>query len=71
MSARNGATAADLLKKSEADLDARRKRGVAFDGELLADLEREGGPEYAQIGALAYGQVLAGIGIATDDSGQR
>jgi hypothetical protein len=63
---RNGMTAAQLLETSAREFSAINQRCVLFDGELMADLAKEGGPEYARMGALAYRQCLAGTGIAAD-----
>src|SRR5437764_5422550 len=46
------------------------RRCEQFDEELMADLERAGGPKYAQIAALAYRQALAGCGLAADANGR-
>lgn len=45
-------------------------RCATFDEELMADLRRAGGDEYAQMCALAYRQCLAGNKIAADDHDQ-
>ena len=67
---RNGATPADLLPQAEADYPSLVQQCAAFDQELMADLTVEGGPQYAQIGALAYRQALAGCGLAADANKQ-
>jgi hypothetical protein len=66
---RNGATAADLLRSAlndYADLSARCRR---FDEELMADLRRAGGEQYALLAALSYRQTLAAHKLAADADG--
>lgn len=67
---RDGATHADLLIRSEAEYESLRKRCVAFDEELMADLIRAGGTKYAQLAALAYRQCLAANKLAADPNGK-
>ena len=67
---RNGAEAADLLKAAAKDYESLRKRCAAFDEELMTDLTKAGGEEYARICALAYRQTWAGCKIAADANGQ-
>ncbi|HLX61162.1 MAG TPA: DUF4965 domain-containing protein [Planctomycetota bacterium] len=63
---RDGAGPGDLLQACERDLATLTTRCEAFDKEMLLDLTKEGGVRYAQIGALAYRQALAGCGLAAD-----
>lgn len=63
---RDGATPADLLQAADRDFERLDARCRAFDRELTADLMHAGGERYAQIGALAYRQALAGCGLAAD-----
>ncbi len=67
---RNGATAMDMLATSAAQYEPLTAKCASFDHELMADLEKEGGEHYAQIGALAYRQTIAGTGIAADSAGK-
>ena len=67
---RNGMTMADLLLKAEADEPALRKRGEAFDRDLIADLERVGGRPYAEIAVVAYRQTLAAHKLVADIDGR-
>jgi hypothetical protein len=67
---RNGWEAADLLKASARDYDSLKRRCDAFDGELIADLTKAGGKEYAQLGALAYRQCFAAGKFVADGNGQ-
>ena len=66
---RNGAEAADLLKAAAKDFASLTKRCEAFDAELVADLTKAGGEEYADIGCLAYRQCFAANKIAADAKG--
>ncbi len=67
---RSGAEPSDLLQAAEHDYPFLAKMCEGFDAELTADLERAGGPRYAQIAVLAYRQCLAGMGLAADEKGQ-
>jgi hypothetical protein len=67
---RNGWEAADLLKASRRDYATLRQQCEAFDAELMADLTRAGGAQYAQLAALAYRQCLAAGKFVADDNGQ-
>jgi Domain of unknown function (DUF4965)/Domain of unknown function (DUF5127)/Domain of unknown function (DUF1793)/Domain of unknown function (DUF4964) len=67
---RNGAAPADLLEAAQRDYAGLIGRCEAFDNELLADLTRAGGPQYARMAALAYRQALAGCGLAADAAKQ-
>ena len=66
---RQGAEAADLLKRGEADYRALLERCARFDDELMADLTRAGGEKYARLAALAYRQALAAHKLAADANG--
>ena len=67
---RNGAQAADLLTRGEAEYESLRKRCEAFDDELMADLTRSGGVKYASLAALAYRECLAANKLAADSNGK-
>jgi hypothetical protein len=67
---RNGDDAAALLKKSAAEYEALSKRCEQFDAELMADLRKAGGKEYARLGALAYRQCFAAGKFVADANGQ-
>jgi hypothetical protein len=67
---KDGAGIGDLLKVSAAEYEGLRARCAKFDQELMADLERAGGPNYAWICALAYRQSLAASKIVADGNGQ-
>ncbi len=67
---RNAWEAADLLKAAARDYSSLQKRCMVFDGELMEDLRRAGGENYAQLAALAYRQCFAGGKFVADDNGQ-
>jgi len=67
---RDGAQAADLLRRGEADYEGLRERCRAFDDELMADLRAAGGEKYARLAALAYRQALAAHKLVADANGQ-
>jgi hypothetical protein len=67
---RNGWEAADLLRAAARDYAALQRRCAAFDDELMFDLHRAGGENYARLGALAYRQCFAAGKFAADAKGQ-
>src|SRR5208282_4869229 len=67
---RNGATAADMLRKAAQDYPKLAKRCAEFDEQLLADATKVGGEKYAQTCALAYRQCAAACGLAADANKQ-
>ncbi len=67
---RDGATPADLFTAADRDFEGLTRRCEAFDTELMADMTRSGGERFAQLGALAYRQALAGCGLAADANKQ-
>ncbi|MCW5977428.1 MAG: DUF4965 domain-containing protein [Bryobacteraceae bacterium] len=66
---RKGATAADLLASAVRDYPALAGRCRRFDEELMADLRRAGGDEYALLAALAFRQTLAAHKLTADADG--
>jgi Domain of unknown function (DUF4965)/Domain of unknown function (DUF1793)/Domain of unknown function (DUF5127)/Domain of unknown function (DUF4964) len=66
---RNGQTVQDMLIQAESEYGSLDQRGQRFDQELTADLEKAGGPAYAQLAILAYRQTLAAHGFAADVDG--
>src|SRR5207253_9037132 len=66
---RNGATAADLLTAAEHDFPSLVQRSEAFDRDLIADLTKAGGEQFAQMNALAYRQSIAAHKLAVDADG--
>ncbi|MGA2497780.1 MAG: DUF4965 domain-containing protein [Tepidisphaeraceae bacterium] len=67
---KDGAEIGDLLKKSAAEYAALRPRCDKFDTELMADVEKAGGPKYAWICALVYRQSCAASKVVVDGNGQ-
>lgn len=66
---RNGATIRDLIESSLRDYDSLNARCAKFDEELITDMRRVGGDEYAALGVLAYRQALAAQKLAGDFDG--
>jgi hypothetical protein len=56
---RDGTELPELLRRAERDYAALAGRCKKFDAELMADLEKAGGPHYARLCALAYRQCVA------------
>ncbi len=67
---RNGQTMPQLLATAETQYTSLVQQCKAFDTQLMTDLTTAGGPQYAQLTALAYRQALAGNGIAADANKQ-
>ena len=67
---RNGWEAADLLKASAGEYAELQKRCAAFDKELMGDLQKVGGENYASLGALAFRQCFAAGKFVADASGK-
>ncbi|MBC8102076.1 MAG: DUF4965 domain-containing protein [Cytophagales bacterium] len=67
---RNGMTANQLLQTADRDYAKLQARCLRFDNELMADLTRVGGKQYAWIAALAYRQALAAQKLVADANGQ-
>ena len=67
---RTGWEAADLLKAAARDYESLKKRCAVFDEELMADLRRAGGENYALLGALAYRQCFAAGKFVADANGK-
>ncbi len=67
---RNGWEASDLLRAAAKSYHDVAHRCHAFDEELMADLRRAGGDNYAALGALCYRQCLAAGKFAADANGQ-
>jgi hypothetical protein len=67
---RTGWEAADLLQAAANDYATLLNRCAAFDAELMADLTRAGGEQYAKLCALAYRQCFAAGKFVADDNGQ-
>jgi hypothetical protein len=63
---RKNAEASDLLRAATTDYAQVIAKCNHFDRELMADLTRVGGKEYAQLSALAYRQSMAAHKLAVD-----
>ncbi len=66
---RNGAGAAEMLQSARADYPTLVRRSKTFDDELMADLRRAGGEQYARLAALAYRQAFAAHKLVADADG--
>jgi hypothetical protein len=66
---RKGASIANLLEDSMRDYEPLTARCRQFDEELMADLGRVGGEDYALLAALAYRESFAAQGLAVDYDG--
>jgi hypothetical protein len=66
---RNNEGVADLLHNARHDHNSLEVRSKHFDEELMTDLRRDGGEEYARIAALAYRQTLAAHKLVADLDG--
>ncbi|MGH9352619.1 MAG: glutaminase domain-containing protein [Terriglobia bacterium] len=59
-----------LLETAENDYPALAARSQKFDQKLMADLTQAGGPEYAEVSALAYRQSFAANKLAIGPHGE-
>ena len=59
-----------LIALADKDYDGLLKRCIAFDTQLMADITKVGGRDYAYICSLAYRQSLGACGISADSHGQ-
>jgi hypothetical protein len=66
---RNGLTFDKLLQTAAKDYNKLISSCISFDNELMADLEKSGGKNYAQICALVYRQCLAAQKLVADKNG--
>ena len=66
---RNGAGAAEMLRDARAQYASLAERSRAFDEELMTDLRRVGGEQYASLAALAYRQTFAAHKLVADADG--
>jgi hypothetical protein len=67
---RNGWEAGDLLQAAAKSYEDLSKRCRAFDEELMADLRKAGGENYARLGALCYRECFAAGKFVADANGQ-
>jgi hypothetical protein len=66
---RNGAEISDLLRMARRDHDSLLSRSQAFDSELMTDLRKVGGEQYARLAALAYRETIAAHKLVADVDG--
>ena len=66
---RNGAGAAELIRRSLAEYDTIQRTCQTFDDELIKDLRAAGGEAYAQLAALSFRQCVAAHKLVTDLDG--
>ncbi|MEJ7710702.1 MAG: DUF4965 domain-containing protein [Pyrinomonadaceae bacterium] len=66
---RKGMETEALLKAAVKDYPSLVERCKAFDAELMTDLRRVGGEQYAQLAALAFRQTIAAHKLAADFDG--
>ena len=59
-----------LIALADKEYDSILKRCVEFDTQLMADITKVGGADYAYICALAYRQSLGACGISADSHGE-
>ena len=67
---RTGWEAMDLLKAAALEHSSLENKCAAFDAELMTDLRKAGGDNYARLCALAYRQCFAAGKIVADARGQ-
>ncbi|QDV23355.1 glutaminase family protein [Aureliella helgolandensis] len=67
---KDGWEADDLIVAAIREYETLEQRCEQFDTELMTDLERSGGREYAEIAALAYRQCFAAGKFVADANGQ-
>ena len=60
---------AELLRAALADYSSLEQRARSFDSELMTDLRKAGGDDYAYLGALAYRQTWAAHKLTADIDG--
>ena len=66
---RGGAGVDALLKDAARDYASLKAQSEAFDAELMSDLRRAGGEEYARLAALAFRQTIAAHKLTADWDG--
>jgi len=67
---RDGESPNDMLVAAFKNFQKLANRCETFDNELLADLTKVGGRDYADIASLAYRQCAAACGLAADSNGR-
>jgi hypothetical protein len=67
---RNGMSEGAMLERAEAERAAWEIEGKTFDANLMRDMERVGGKDYAYLTALAFRQTIAAHKLVADADGQ-
>ncbi len=67
---RNGWEAKELLQNAASRFPELQERCERFDEELIADLKKAGGDDYANLGSLCYRQCFAAGKFVADSNGQ-
>jgi hypothetical protein len=66
---RSGVNFADMLRQAEQQETSLDARATAFDKEIVSDLVKAGGEDYAQLAILAYQQTLGAHKLVADIDG--
>ena len=66
---RNGMTEGELLATAESNYPALEKRATSFDDELMADMRRVGGDDYAYLTSLLFRQTIGAHKLVADWDG--
>ncbi len=67
---RNGMTEPAMFEAANAQYPELEKKGVAFDADLMHDMEQAGGKDYAYLTSLAFRQTLGAHKLVADIDGQ-
>ncbi|MEO6802877.1 MAG: DUF4965 domain-containing protein [Granulicella sp.] len=67
---RNGMSESSMLIAAEKEYPALEARGKEFDADLMRDMERVGGTDYAYMTSLAFRQTIAAHSLVADIDGQ-
>ncbi len=67
---RNGMTEVAMFEAAEAERAALDQRGIAFDADMMRDMQKVGGKDYAYLTALAFRQTLGAHKLVADVDGQ-
>jgi hypothetical protein len=66
---RNGMTEAAMLAAAESELPSLETRGAKFDADLITDMHKTGGDDYAYLGSLVFRQTIAAHDLVADING--
>jgi hypothetical protein len=67
---RDGMTEAEMLAKAEADYVSLESRGLKFDEDEMANMQKVGGADYRYLTSLAFRQTIAAHKLVADLDGQ-